>query len=399
VRTRRDAEVIDVVHDADAALQADEVLGRGDDVGALEDALLELNLEAKLLVDLVAADAAEVVALRIEEQALEQGLGVRRGRRLARAEALVDLLQRFLLVAGRILLQRADDRALVDRRVDHAQGRDVVLLERANDRLRQRLEGPGEHDALLGIDRVFDEHERGHVFHVQRLGNLEVLDLVEKVQEIDVARVADRSEHRRDQELPATPTAVEIDVQQVVVVELHFQPGAAVRDDAERVQRLAIRVRCHLEGDAGGAMELGHHDTLGAVDDERAALGHHRDFTHVNVLVLDEVLLAEAKLHVERHRVGDALAEALELGVLRVAEIVGNVLERQPLVIAQDREHLAEHGLEALGLALLLGNALLQEVEIGRDLNLDEVRRLDDFAKLAEVDAFRVCAVGHESSQ
>ena len=58
------AEVIDVVDDADALLQADEILRGGDDVGALEDALLELGLEAELLVDLVAADAAEVVALR-----------------------------------------------------------------------------------------------------------------------------------------------------------------------------------------------------------------------------------------------------------------------------------------------------------------------------------------------
>ena len=58
------AEVIDVVNDAFALLEANEVLGGGDDVGALQNALLELGLEAQLLVDLVAADAAEVVALR-----------------------------------------------------------------------------------------------------------------------------------------------------------------------------------------------------------------------------------------------------------------------------------------------------------------------------------------------
>src|SRR5262249_51588687 len=114
-------------------------------------------------------------------------------------------------------------------------------------------------------------------------------------------------------------------------------------------------------------------------------------------LVLDEILFAEPQLDVERHRVRDALAEALELGILRVAKIVGNVLERQALVVGEDGKHLAEHGLQALRLALLLGNSLLQEVEIGRDLNLDEIRRLDDFAKFAEVNAFGVGAVGHES--
>jgi hypothetical protein len=49
----------------------------------LEDALLKLGLEAELLVDLVATDAAEIVALRIEEETLEESLRVGGGRRLA----------------------------------------------------------------------------------------------------------------------------------------------------------------------------------------------------------------------------------------------------------------------------------------------------------------------------
>src|SRR5690606_34257112 len=104
-------EVVDIVDDALALLEADEILRRGHDVAGLEDALLEIDLEAELLVDLVTTDATEVVALRIEEQALEESLRVRRGRRFAGAETLVDFLERFLFVAGRVLLQRADDRA------------------------------------------------------------------------------------------------------------------------------------------------------------------------------------------------------------------------------------------------------------------------------------------------
>ena len=64
-----------------------------------------LDLEAQLLVDLVAADAAEVVALRIEEETLEQAARVRHRRRIARAEAAVDFLEGFLFVVGRILLE------------------------------------------------------------------------------------------------------------------------------------------------------------------------------------------------------------------------------------------------------------------------------------------------------
>jgi hypothetical protein len=60
-----------------------------------------------------------------------------------------------------------------------------------------------------------------------------------------------------------------------------------------------------------------------------------------------------------------------------------------------DRENLPKNGFQALRLTLFLGNSLLQELEIGRDLNLDEIRRLNDFAEFSEVCAFGMCAVGH----
>jgi hypothetical protein len=39
-----------------------------------------------------------------------------------------------------------------------------VLLEGADDLLGERLEGAREHDALLGVDGVLDEHERVETF-------------------------------------------------------------------------------------------------------------------------------------------------------------------------------------------------------------------------------------------
>ena len=382
------AQVIDVVNHALSALEADKVLGCRAHVTALEDALLQVDLEAELLVDLVAAHAAEVVALRIEEQALEKGLGVGRGRGFARTQALVDFLQGLLLVAGGVLLEGADDGALVDRGVDDADRGDLVLLEGADDLLGQRLERAGEDDALLGVDCVLDENEGRHVLHVEGLRDLEVLDFVEEIEDVDVAGVPDGAKQRRDEELAATAAAVEVDVEQVVVVELNLEPGTAVGNDAERMEELAVRVRGHLEGDAGGAVELGDDDALGAVDDERAALGHHRDLAHVDVLVLDEVFLTQPQLDVEGDGVGDALSDALDLRVLGVAQVVGDVLERQALVVRLDGEDLLEDGFQALGLALLLRHALLQEFQIRGDLDLDEVRRLNDFAKFAEVNAF-----------
>ena len=107
------AEVIDVVQRAFARLQAEQILRRGDEIFLGQNALVEIDFDAELLVDLVTADAAEIVLLRIEEQALEKRAGVRGGRRIARTQAAVDILQRLFLVVRRILLQRLDDGVVV----------------------------------------------------------------------------------------------------------------------------------------------------------------------------------------------------------------------------------------------------------------------------------------------
>jgi hypothetical protein len=124
-----------------------------------------------------------------------------------------------------------------------------VFLERTHDRLREGLERASEHDALLGIDGVFYEDERGNVFEIEGLGDLQILDVVEKIQQIDVRAITDSAKERRDEELAATTAAIEIDVKQIVIVELHFEPRTAVGNDAERMERFAVRMRRNFEGD------------------------------------------------------------------------------------------------------------------------------------------------------
>ena len=95
------AEMIDVVQRAFAAAQIDQILDRGDEIFVGQDALVEIDLDAELLVDLVTADAAEIVTLRIEEQPLDQRARVRGRRRIARTQPAIDILERlFLVVAG-----------------------------------------------------------------------------------------------------------------------------------------------------------------------------------------------------------------------------------------------------------------------------------------------------------
>src|SRR5690606_4845582 len=115
------------------------------------------------------------------------------------------------------------------------------------------------------------------------------------------------------------------------------------------------------------------------------------NLSHVDLFVLDVVFFAQAELYVKRYRKGDALADTLDLGRLGVAYSVGNELEHQAPVVALDREYLAKHCLQTIIFALRDRSVLLQEVEIGIDLNLDQVGRSDDVREFSEIDA-----VGHE---
>src|SRR5699024_6216748 len=133
------AEVVDVVglhaHGlavdagvlADAVVQRDDVLDRGDDVLEAEGGLGEGALEAELLADLVAADLREVVALGVEVEVVQHRLArIARGR-LARTLLAVDVDERLVLRGDAVLLERGAHRLelaelLEDVAVRHAEG-------------------------------------------------------------------------------------------------------------------------------------------------------------------------------------------------------------------------------------------------------------------------------------
>jgi hypothetical protein len=101
--------VVDVVDLALVAAQLQEVLDAVDDVFGLQRLLGLGDVEAELAVQAEAADAAEAVARRVEELLAEELLRLVEVRRIARAQAPVDLEQRLLVVRGRVLGERVDD--------------------------------------------------------------------------------------------------------------------------------------------------------------------------------------------------------------------------------------------------------------------------------------------------
>ena len=64
-------KVIDVIDDAFALFQLQDVADGGEEILGHHNALVGIDSNAEFLVDLVTADAGEVVFLRVEEQALE----------------------------------------------------------------------------------------------------------------------------------------------------------------------------------------------------------------------------------------------------------------------------------------------------------------------------------------
>ena len=139
----------------------------------------------------------------------------------------------------------------------------------------------------------------------------------------------------------------------------------------------------------GRTMQLADDDALRAVDDERALRRHERNFAHVNFLFLGPLFLRELESDVERRAVGLAFALRFERGQLRLADLVVAEIEHRLFVVALDRKDFLEDGLQAGHFPLRNRHVLLEEIEVGIELNLDEVWRLDAFLDGSEVDTFR----------
>ena len=324
------AQVVDVVHHAFALLEAQEVLEGGQEVFRRHQALVQAGVQTELLVDLVAAHAGEVVFLGIVKEPLEQGAGLGGRGGITGTEALVDFLEGGFLVMGGILLQGLDQHVVLAL-VDDVDFLDAELEELANHAHVELFESLGKNEILV-LDRVHG-HEVVQVFlrHVFAQGKR--ADVVELADDVAVRLEAQITHERRRKELAAAAAAVKVDVEQVVGVKLDFQPGAAVRNDAEGVEQFAVQVLGAFKADARRTVELGHDDAFGAVDYKGAAVGHHGEFTHVDRFFLGFVVGLELEGDLEGGAVGFPGADSLVIAHLRLFDVVGDEVELNVFVI------------------------------------------------------------------
>ena len=194
------------------------------------------------------------------------------------------------------------------------------------------------------------------------------VDAGEQRRDLLVLLVADRAEQGRRRDLAL---AIDLDPQLVLVVGLELEPRAAVRDDLGAEQHPAGRGVLGLAVvDARRADELADDDALGAVDDERALVGHPRVVAHVDALALDLAGLLDQELDVDVERLAErqVLGPALLLGVLGRAELVVEELELHDLAgEVLDRADLVEQ----------FAKPLLDEPGERIELEFDQVRDLE----------------------
>ena len=140
-------ELADGADAAVAGSEGQQVAQRRDDILVGEHRDLFLGGEVELLVDLVTTDAGQIVALRVEEQALEQAAGSVHGGRLARAQATVDLDKGILAgesgVAHIGVAEKLDDVVVGDGNAKGAQEHRGALLALTVD---------GDHELVALVD-------------------------------------------------------------------------------------------------------------------------------------------------------------------------------------------------------------------------------------------------------
>ena len=136
-------------------------------------------------------------------------------------------------------------------------------------------------------------------------------------------------------------------------------------------------------------MQLADDDALGAIDDEGATQGHHRQFAHVDALFLRAGLVGEREGHIERRTEGFTITERLKGGELGLAHLILGKIQGEFLIVALDREDLAENRLQACRDACIGLDILLEEFLVGIELHLDQVGRLDRLLDLAKIHTFK----------
>src|SRR4029077_412505 len=171
--------------------------------------------------------------------------------------------------------------------------------------------------------------------------------------------------------------------------ELHLDPRAAVWNDAETIEDLAVDVDGGFKRNARRTMQLTYHNAFRTIDNEGTLRRHERDLTHVHFLFLRAFLFPQLERHVQRRAVGLPFALRFKRRQFWFTDIVMAEIKDRLLIVAFDRENFLENSLKPLIFALRIRDVFLKKIDVRICLNLNEVGRFDGFLNTSEVNAFR----------
>ena len=181
------AEVIDIVEHPVSLAELEKITHGLNDIFLAKDAVIDLGIKAKLLLDLVTANATEVVAFGVKEETLEHASGILGCWRIAGTELAVNVLECLFLAVGRVALEGLDDRVVIlgvddlDRVVS---GTDQI----ANDGGSQGLVGAG--NDCVALADVGKQDLSTDFLLVELVRELQAFDLVEESCNLLVRREA-----------------------------------------------------------------------------------------------------------------------------------------------------------------------------------------------------------------
>ena len=118
-----------------AGMQSDQILDGGDDVFARQATIVDILLQAKLAVDLVTADAGQIITLGVEVEGIQQIAARFRRRSVSRANLAVQIGQSLVLGLHGLLGERVHDQR--------------VIFEGVGDLVFGHADGHEEHDGGL----------------------------------------------------------------------------------------------------------------------------------------------------------------------------------------------------------------------------------------------------------
>ena len=355
------AEMVDIIGlSAGIAAQLHQALGCLHQILFIEDALRKRKIHLQALIELVTSDDSQVIALDIEEKSLEELFGIIDARGIAGTHSAVNFLEGIIRSMGRIALETVDQISVAVRDVGEFNILDFCLNHGFHMGLVQ-LEKFLNNSNAVGIDNGFEGIVSGDVILFEELSRRESLEFISRADNVSVGIVADGAEECCDQEFAASALAVEINIDKIIDIELDFHPGTAIGNDSVGVKSSAAGMASFFEADARGSVQLADDNSFGSVDDEGTAIGHHRDFTDVDVLVHNGVFIFKSEINMKRCTVGIAVLYAVNHVLFWEAHGIGDELQDHLFIKTFNGKNFIEDFLESLVFPFFCRNIKLKE--------------------------------------